>query len=73
MRKIRSCATIFLLIVSLVAGLSAQTNQGRILGVVTDQSGAVVTGARITITNTATGVTRKYFLPLDPGVCRSQP
>ena len=38
--------------------LSAQTSQGRILGSVTDQTGAVVPGAKVTITNTATGVSR---------------
>jgi len=54
----------------------AQTYQGRILGVVTDQSGAVVPSAKVTITNTATGVTRslvtsasgEYVAPnLEPG------
>ena len=38
--------------------LSAQTSQGRILGSVTDQTGAVVPGAKVTITNTATGAAR---------------
>ena len=42
----------------LAVALSAQTYQGRILGVVSDQSGAVVPGAKVTITNTATGATR---------------
>src|SRR5437879_5069871 len=36
----------------------AQTYEGRILGSVTDQSGAVVSGAKVTITNTGTGLTR---------------
>ena len=54
----------------------AQTYQGRILGLVTDSSGAVVSGAKVTITNTATGVTRalvtaaggEYVAPnLEPG------
>ena len=56
--------------------IHAQTSQGRILGRLTDPSGAVVANARITITNTATGVTRnlnttgagEYAAPnLDPG------
>jgi hypothetical protein len=56
--------------------LSAQTSQGRILGSVTDQTGAVVPGAKVTITNTATGVSRvlvsssggEYVAPnLEPG------
>jgi hypothetical protein len=38
--------------------LSAQTYQGRILGSVTDSSGAVVGGAKVTVTNTATGISR---------------
>ena len=41
-----------------VAHLSGQTSQGRILGTVTDSSGAVVSSARVTITNTATGISR---------------
>src|SRR5882724_6115359 len=41
-----------------VALLQAQTYQGRILGSVTDQTGAVVSGARVTIINPATGVSR---------------
>jgi hypothetical protein len=36
-----------------------QTSQGRILGTVTDASGAMVSGAIVTVTNTATGVSRK--------------
>lgn len=57
----------------------AQTYQGRILGTVTDQTGAVVSGARVTVTNTATGVSRtlttgatgEYVAPnLEPGPYR---
>src|SRR5580704_512642 len=56
--------------------LFAQTYQGRILGSVTDPSGAVISGARVTIMNTATGVSRtltttaagEYVAPnLEPG------
>jgi outer membrane receptor protein involved in Fe transport len=36
----------------------AQTSEGRILGTVLDQSGAVVGSAKVTITNTATGTSR---------------
>ena len=59
--------------------LSAQTYQGRILGTITDSSGAVVSGAKVTITNTATGLSRnlvtgsegEYLAPeLDPGAYR---
>jgi hypothetical protein len=38
--------------------LLAQTYEGRILGTVTDASGAVVVGAKIVVANTATNVTR---------------
>ena len=56
--------------------LSAQTYQGRILGTVTDSSGAVLADAKITVTNTATNISRtlttnhagEYVAPnLDPG------
>jgi hypothetical protein len=48
-----------LLILMLVCNFaSGQTTQGRILGNITDQSGAVINGARITITNTETGISR---------------
>ncbi len=36
----------------------AQSYTGRILGTVTDQSGAAVTGATVTITDVARGTTR---------------
>src|SRR5436305_1811220 len=39
--------------------LQAQQNYGTILGTVTDATGAVLTGAKITITNTATHLTRE--------------
>src|SRR6185503_13288765 len=69
---------IFVIILSLTAGLSlsAQTYQGTILGTVTDQSGAVLPGATITITNTGTKQARsltsnaagEYSAPnLEPG------
>ena len=38
--------------------LFAQVNTGRILGTVTDQSGGVIAGAMVTVTNTGTGVAR---------------
>src|SRR5579871_448661 len=46
----------FLLAVSL--GMSAQTFRGTILGTVTDNSGAVIAGATVTVKNTATGLAR---------------
>src|SRR5579872_2861328 len=53
--KIRLFLGIFLLT---AVGLSAQTFRGTILGTVTDPSGAVVSGAKVTVRNTATGLER---------------
>ena len=56
--------------------VSAQVNTGRILGTVTDQTGGVIAGATVTVTNTGTGVARtlttdqagEYSAPnLNPG------
>lgn len=47
-----------LLTLQFIGSTSAQTNDGRILGTVTDSQGKVVVGAKITITNTGTGATR---------------
>jgi hypothetical protein len=58
------------------ASLFAQVNSGRILGTVTDQTGGVIAGAMVTVTNVATGVARnlvadqagEYVAPnLNPG------
>jgi len=52
-------ARIFLVFVLLAAvSLSAQTFRGTILGTVTDPSGAVVAGAKVTVRNTGTGLER---------------
>src|SRR5215831_17822468 len=52
-------ARIFLVFLLLAAiGLSAQTFRGTILGSVTDASGAVVAGAKVTVKNTGTGLER---------------
>ncbi len=58
MKSLRSGLILVLAVVTLSGLLSAQTYQGRILGSVTDSSGAVVGGAKVTITNTATGISR---------------
>src|SRR6478672_6631064 len=52
-------ARIFLVFVLLAAvSLSAQTFRGTILGTVTDPSGAVVSGAKVVVKNTGTGLER---------------
>lgn len=58
MKAIRLLVCCVLSILVLSSVLSAQTYQGRILGTVTDASGAVVSGASVTVTNVATGVSR---------------
>jgi len=52
-------ARIFLVFVLLATlSLSAQTFRGTILGTVTDASGAVIAGAKVTVKNTGTGLER---------------
>jgi hypothetical protein len=58
MKFVRSGFALVLALVALSSLIFAQTYQGRILGSVTDSSGAVVSGAKVTITDTATGVSR---------------
>lgn len=56
LRRILPC--LFLTVLLLVSHSAlAQNATGRILGSVTDTQGAVVAGARVSITNTATGIT----------------
>jgi hypothetical protein len=77
MKAIRLLAFIVILLLVLRASLLAQTSQGRILGTVADSSGAIVTQAKVTITNTATNLSRivattsagDFSVPnLDPGM-----
>ena len=49
---------VFSIIVLACGLLSAQINTGRILGTVTDQSGGVIAGAMVTVTNVDTNVAR---------------
>lgn len=58
MKSFRSGLVLIVAVVTLGCALFAQTYQGRILGSVTDPSGAVISGATVTVTNTATGVAR---------------
>ena len=55
MTFLRSIA-IFLFAFAAVGVAYGQSQEGRILGTVTDQSGGLVKGARVTITNVDTGV-----------------
>lgn len=51
-------AFVLLFALGFAVPVSAQSNDGRILGTVTDSQGKVVVGAKIAITNTGTGATR---------------
>lgn len=51
------CAGLLLVLLA-PAGAKAQVNTGTVLGTVTDASGAVVAGAKISVRNTGTGVMR---------------
>src|SRR6266498_2170850 len=57
MRRLRTLLSILLTLAFSTTGF-AQTYQGRILGTVTDENGAVVRGAHVTITNVETGLVR---------------
>ena len=49
----------YLLVAILVVNCAVQAEvTGKITGVVSDQSGSVVTGAAVVVTNTATGITQ---------------
>jgi carboxypeptidase family protein/TonB-dependent receptor-like protein len=76
MKNVRFCLMLTLLFLGDAAALLGQTSQGRILGTVTDSSGAVLAGVKVTITNTATKVSQfatttssgDYALPnVEPG------
>src|SRR4030095_9896385 len=57
--KLRSrIAGALLLLPLLTSAVAAQTFRGTILGTVTDQNGAVIAGAKITVKNTSTGLER---------------
>jgi len=80
--RFASAARVLLSIVGILlisASLSAQSNQGRILGTVRDQSGGIIAGATVTVTDTLKGVSRtlttdeagEYAAPnLDPSTYR---
>ena len=57
MRKVLMLVPVLLMAISLLRGQTAE--QGAVLGVVTDQSGAVIPGAKVTVTNLDTGFTKE--------------
>jgi len=54
----KSCLTLLFFLVLVVPGVIAQTFRGTILGTITDSSGAVVPGAKVTVRQVATGLAR---------------
>ena len=56
--RVAFLSSLALSILFVCVSLSAQTNTGRILGTVTDQSGAAIAGATVVVTNVQTGVAR---------------
>ena len=64
-----------LLLVMASVGAFAQANSS-LTGIVTDQSGAVVAGAKVVLTDPATGISTKTTIAAKPGLyvlCRPEP
>lgn len=56
--RVRNYYTACCLLIVLVSGASAQTNNGQISGTIRDTSGGVLPGVTVTVTNTNTGISR---------------
>ena len=56
--KLRKVSLLLALLALLCGMVFAQTETGNIVGTVTDPQGAVVSGAKVTVTNTGTGASR---------------
>ena len=68
MKRLLHLTTVFLFFLMLLIGISARVaaqTQGEITGVVTDSSGAAVSGAAVTVTSAATGAVRKVTTNAD--------
>src|ERR1700722_8283103 len=77
MKSLRFLSMVLAIFIPLSPGARAQGNEGRIEGAIRDPSGAVVVGAKVTVTNTGkqvsrelvTNVTGEYVAPgLEPGL-----
>src|SRR5436305_354846 len=54
----KTVAVVAVLFFGLAGSICAQADQGRIAGTVTDPNGAIVPGAKVTVTDQATGLAR---------------
>src|SRR5215475_11815132 len=59
MKRLQLVRVLFLSVLASAAGTTALSQTAQVTGRVSDQSGAVVPGAQITLTNTATGINRE--------------
>jgi len=59
MKRLQLVRVLFLSVLVSAAGTTALSQTAQVTGRVSDQSGAVVPGAQITLTNTATGINRE--------------
>ena len=57
-RRLGTCVLLGAVILGLASSAWAQAVSGTILGTVTDSTGAVVAGAKVTLVNEGTGLTR---------------
>src|SRR5277367_4109138 len=57
-KRIFVVAAAFFLVIATILPVSAQTSKGTIAGIVRDKTGAVVSGAKVTVTSQETSETR---------------
>src|SRR5689334_3091311 len=63
--KFKSLLTLPLLLSALITGVAQSPNTATMMVVVNDQTGAVITDARVTVVNTATGASREAITGTD--------